>query len=101
MQPFSAPYDILVDGVITVDVKGARLNGGSSYWFNFRSLDCDMLMLGCEAGTNIDWLIMPVEAVGSRKGMIVRPDWGKWQPYYDAWHLLERLQSPHRHPDAP
>jgi len=96
MQLFHAPYDILVDGLWRIDVKGSKAYSDGHFWFNLRSrkhkLDCDFLMLGCE-GDAVEWLIMPIKAVGSRQGMLVASDFGKWLSYREAWHHLDAAKT--------
>lgn len=97
-MPWRHPFDILVDGKLRVEVKGSNTTGRYGHFqFCFRqsnghNLDCDILMLACKRD-GIEWLIVPLEAVGDRQGVYVASDYGKWAAYHEAWYIMEQATT--------
>lgn len=97
MEAYHARFDLLIDGVLRVEVKAARWaavpSGGGRYQAHFHNRADLVLFLCADVGR---WFVIPVEALAGRRNLAI---WsydpakygGQWAPYLDAWGQLADL----------
>lgn len=101
---FNEPFDLLVDGRLRVEVKGARVaykadRRNYRYQARVRNTDADVLVMVCvdEDGCN-HFFVIPAEQIQTGNLSIANRDpasyGGRWSDFYGAWdRVKEALAS--------
>ncbi len=99
---FKCPYDLLVDGILKLEVKGRRKHKTTNQWmidFGFdgytRDIHCAVIYTLPTKPVKLDdfYRVYVIPASRLKQQCVTITDASSWKPYIDNWKLIDTMIS--------